>query len=400
MPDIAASDSPSKQPSVFISYSRANHDFADRIERALAAQGLKTWIDRKRLTGGGDWSEGLRAAIESCDALVVIISPRALTSEIVRHEYQYALSLNKLVVPILYKRVAAMPPELTRIQWSDCTREIGIYHVLYTLYKAGLIRPKLQSGKLNPPLMFALALHGAAPPDWRVLEVSPSKYMSLLIRYAVCSLLSVALCVVMAIAALSASKPTIVTPIVRNVVSLWPVAHAHPYQAMMTASIIASQLALFAGGSSVILAMIAYTCWNFYTGRFLGEILINAPECAVQRVIHLSHVVFPGPISSQRYCYFSWVDRLDRSSRWGGAQRIIARPRVQFDSRREMVELLISSRYSTPAATAANIMGRFWEYARMRQSEAAPIVDSALTMVKRGASLRVATPATPDQPQR
>lgn len=383
---------------VFISYSRADRDFADRIENSLAAHRMTTWIDRKRLAGGGAWVEDIRQAIETSDALVVIISPRALASEIVRREYQYALSLKKLVVPILYKRVAALPPDLADIQWSDCTREGGLYHLLYTLYSAGLIQSQMRSGELSPVLVLALSLHNATPPEWQAASVIAESYLRLLIRYSAWALVSLILCVILAITGLGAGGTTILTPLLQWIVQLWPAVSAHPALAHDLVAFVAQELALIALMTAMICGAISYECWNLYTGAHLGEQLVITPGGVFQRTLHLSGAWLPGLSTSRmRYCFFSNTRRLDRPHRWLGGEEIIIQPAVELDARGKRKKLIVSSRYASPAATAVQVMSHFWRYAQRQETEAQPKVDATLHMVQRGARLKAAVPAPPSQ---
>jgi hypothetical protein len=38
--------------SVFLSYSRGDSQFVDRLEAELCVRGLDVWVDRRRLEGG------------------------------------------------------------------------------------------------------------------------------------------------------------------------------------------------------------------------------------------------------------------------------------------------------------------------------------------------------------
>ena len=63
---------PSTLSSLFISYSRTDSAFVDRLEGDLQAHNFHTWVDRSELKGGQDWPDELEKAIEQCQILLFI----------------------------------------------------------------------------------------------------------------------------------------------------------------------------------------------------------------------------------------------------------------------------------------------------------------------------------------
>ncbi|HEX8728896.1 MAG TPA: toll/interleukin-1 receptor domain-containing protein, partial [Ktedonobacterales bacterium] len=61
--------------STFISYSRADSAFIDRLEADLRAYGFDTWVDRQHLEGGADWARVIEQQIQQRETLVVALSP-------------------------------------------------------------------------------------------------------------------------------------------------------------------------------------------------------------------------------------------------------------------------------------------------------------------------------------
>ncbi|HEY7127412.1 MAG TPA: TIR domain-containing protein [Ktedonobacterales bacterium] len=104
--------------SLFISYSRTDSEFVDRLEADLKARNFQPWVDRRKLEGGQDWSAELEKAIERCQLLVVVLSPEAMASKYVRREYRYADSQNKPIIPLNW-RTTKVPFELNDIQWVN-----------------------------------------------------------------------------------------------------------------------------------------------------------------------------------------------------------------------------------------------------------------------------------------
>jgi formylglycine-generating enzyme required for sulfatase activity len=104
---------------VFISYSRKDIAFADRLEAALTACGFEVLIDREEIYAFEDWWKRLQALIGSSDTVIFVLSPDAVASREVQREVEYAASLNKRFAPIVCRRVddAAVPEALRRLNF-------------------------------------------------------------------------------------------------------------------------------------------------------------------------------------------------------------------------------------------------------------------------------------------
>jgi hypothetical protein len=97
---------------VFISYSRADSAFVDKLEEALKAHGYYTWVDRSKLTGtiaGDPWLSRIFQAISECDVFLLVLSPDAVKSAIVSVEYGRASERSKTIIPLLW-RACEIPP--------------------------------------------------------------------------------------------------------------------------------------------------------------------------------------------------------------------------------------------------------------------------------------------------
>lgn len=103
---------------VFISYSRRDSEFVDRLETDLRAAGIETWVDRARIEAGDGWVGRIQDAIVSSSAMLYIASPEALNSAWVNDELYYALTRGKLILPVIY-RTEVMPLILARYQGID-----------------------------------------------------------------------------------------------------------------------------------------------------------------------------------------------------------------------------------------------------------------------------------------
>src|ERR1700692_269918 len=104
---------------IFISYSRKDMAFADRLETALKARGFDTLIDRTEIYAFEDWWKRIEALIGRADTVVFVLSPDAVSSDVALKEVTHAASLNKRFAPIVCRRVEdrAIPEALQRLNF-------------------------------------------------------------------------------------------------------------------------------------------------------------------------------------------------------------------------------------------------------------------------------------------
>ena len=108
-----------RKTAVFISYSRKDVAFADRLETALKARGFEPLIDRTEIYAFEDWWKRIEALISRADTIVFVLSPDAVVSQVSLREVTYAASLNKRFAPIVCRRVedSATPEALRRLNF-------------------------------------------------------------------------------------------------------------------------------------------------------------------------------------------------------------------------------------------------------------------------------------------
>ncbi len=85
---------------VFISYSRANIDFARRLAGELRAHNYDLWIDLEGIRFTADWWEEIKRGIETADNFLVVMSPNSLGSPVCHLEIEYARKLKKRILLI------------------------------------------------------------------------------------------------------------------------------------------------------------------------------------------------------------------------------------------------------------------------------------------------------------
>lgn len=91
-----------------MSYSRPDQPLADEIRRALADSGYVVWNGESEILPGDNWAHEIGEALESCDAMVVLVSKAAMNSDNVRREINYALGASRYaqrLIPVMVEQV-------------------------------------------------------------------------------------------------------------------------------------------------------------------------------------------------------------------------------------------------------------------------------------------------------
>ncbi|NET56356.1 MAG: TIR domain-containing protein [Symploca sp. SIO2E6] len=113
---------PLESLAVFISYSRADSDLARKLNDSLQMQGKTTWFDQETIASDTeDFQQEMSQGIKACDNFLFILSPHSVNSADCQEQVEYAASLNKRLVTVLYRQVnpADVPPELAKVQQID-----------------------------------------------------------------------------------------------------------------------------------------------------------------------------------------------------------------------------------------------------------------------------------------
>jgi WD40 repeat protein len=115
------------QHEVFISYSRADLAFGERLDDALRAAGRSTWIDRRVIEPTEEWLAAIYAGIDQSDNFLLIVTPHSIASPWCRKEVDYAADQNKRLIPVLAESTdpALLPPQIAARQWVDLATDFA-----------------------------------------------------------------------------------------------------------------------------------------------------------------------------------------------------------------------------------------------------------------------------------
>src|SRR6202166_5377776 len=110
---------------VFLSYSRRDSEFVDRLSAALDVRGKEVWLDTGSIADAEVFPQAIRTAIETSDAFLFVITPEAVTSRYCEQEVTYAGELGKRIVPVLRQAVedATIPTEIRERHWIPFTED-------------------------------------------------------------------------------------------------------------------------------------------------------------------------------------------------------------------------------------------------------------------------------------
>jgi WD40 repeat protein len=110
---------------VFISYAREDVDFVRRLHQALANQDRESWVDWEGIPPRAEWLAEIKAAIDSGEAFVFVISPHSVGSQVCALELDHAAGQNKRIIPVVCSAVEteSVDPRLAKLNWiffRDC----------------------------------------------------------------------------------------------------------------------------------------------------------------------------------------------------------------------------------------------------------------------------------------
>jgi hypothetical protein len=86
---------------LFISYSRRDRTFVERLSKALEDRRKETWVDWQDIPPTATFKEEIRAAIDASDSFLFVISPDSCYSPVCKQELAHAAKSQKRLIPIV-----------------------------------------------------------------------------------------------------------------------------------------------------------------------------------------------------------------------------------------------------------------------------------------------------------
>ena len=158
---------------VFISATRSDHAFVERLQKGLANRHLQLFTAEQF---AGDVAR-LNTAITASHFMLVVISHASHASGAIQEQYRAALSQGKTVIPLLAQPHSSLPAELQNLQWIDCSNkarwDFTIADLLIALAAAGMALPP---GMFDGELALARAMRGQLAVDSTGFRVAEGSY--------------------------------------------------------------------------------------------------------------------------------------------------------------------------------------------------------------------------------
>jgi TIR domain-containing protein/NB-ARC domain-containing protein len=147
----------SSKSKLFLSYARSDDEpfdpvisFVARLQRDLTAAGFEVWFDRVSMPSRNlTFHQEIRDAVSHCGRLVLIVGPKAIASDYVRQEWQFAyFQADKMVTPILRRGDFPLVPDELKLLHCEDFRDDAQYQFHLEQLVRILREPPPKLGKL------------------------------------------------------------------------------------------------------------------------------------------------------------------------------------------------------------------------------------------------------------
>ncbi len=109
---------------LFVSYARADADFAVPLSEQLREHGEDVWLDTERIEGGEQFADRLADAINRCDAVLALLTESSVASAFCVKELLYAINKDKPILAVT-RLTGPLPDKLLLLlgdaQWINGT---------------------------------------------------------------------------------------------------------------------------------------------------------------------------------------------------------------------------------------------------------------------------------------
>jgi len=108
-------------PYVFISYSRQDRAFVERLTDALSAAGVETWTDVSNIAPGQNWQDQIEKGLLSAEVLLYVASRNTSESRWMEEELRAFMRGTGRVIPLIIDAAGeeSLPSVLRQFQWAD-----------------------------------------------------------------------------------------------------------------------------------------------------------------------------------------------------------------------------------------------------------------------------------------
>lgn len=122
-PSSAPVSPPESEPYVFISYSRQNLAFVERLRADLDRNQVRYWIDSAGIPPGApSWDQAIREAIRGAYAVIYVVSPISFNTDVIQGEIALAKMHRRVIFPVWAQGdnwLDCVPLDMMRVQYVD-----------------------------------------------------------------------------------------------------------------------------------------------------------------------------------------------------------------------------------------------------------------------------------------
>jgi hypothetical protein len=110
-----------EQPYVFLSYTRHDQVFVDKLVADLQQAGVRVWLDTEQIQPGQQWPRAIADALKNAVVLLYVSSRQSRGSIWMEKEFLAFFRTGRLVIPVIVDDAGeqALPSELQQFQWVD-----------------------------------------------------------------------------------------------------------------------------------------------------------------------------------------------------------------------------------------------------------------------------------------
>lgn len=116
------------KPYVFISYSRQDREFVEKLTDALSAAGVETWTDVSNIAPGQNWQTEIERGLLGAEVLLYVSSRNTSASQWMEQELHAFTKGAGRVIPLIVDAAGehSLPTALREFQWADFRGDFNI----------------------------------------------------------------------------------------------------------------------------------------------------------------------------------------------------------------------------------------------------------------------------------
>lgn len=128
---------------LFVSYSRRDAGFVEKVAGQLSALGISVWVDTEGIDAGDRWKTAITHAVSQARWCMLVLSPRSMESRQVAAEVNLAFDKSRPIIPVLYEACDVNPD----IEYALS----GVQHVDFTgAFEDGITKLRQALGTSGP----------------------------------------------------------------------------------------------------------------------------------------------------------------------------------------------------------------------------------------------------------